>query len=40
MGDMLNKAGANGLPGGGMGGLGGGKLPDGMPKLPPASRIF
>ena len=35
MGDMLNKAGANGLPGGGMGGLGGGKLPDGMPKLPP-----
>ncbi len=35
MGDMLNKAGSNGLPGGGMGGMGGGKLPDGMPKLPP-----
>ncbi|MET3438905.1 signal recognition particle protein [Sphingomonas sp. 1185] len=35
MGEMLNKAGSNGLPGGGLGGLGGGKLPDGMPKLPP-----
>ena len=26
---------AGGLPGGGLGGMGGGKSPDGMPKLPP-----
>jgi hypothetical protein len=30
MGEMLNKAGSNGLPGGGLGGMGGGKLPDGI----------
>ena len=36
MGDMLNKAGGGGgLPGIGGMGAGGGKLPEGMPKLPP-----
>lgn len=36
MGDMLNKAGGGGgLPGMGGMGAGGGKLPEGMPKLPP-----